>query len=67
MRLHRERRLTCGERRGTIATVAVVFNVGTATQTSRESDNNRALLRAATELAPSPLNIGVCKLDGSAV
>jgi chromate reductase len=47
-----------------MATVASVFNVVGFAGSLRRGSYNRALLRAATELAPSSLHIVVHELDG---
>jgi chromate reductase, NAD(P)H dehydrogenase (quinone) len=49
---------------GTMATVARVFNVVGFAGSLRRSSYNRALLRAATELAPPALHIVIHELDG---
>ena len=48
---------------GTVAMVGRVFNVVAFIRSLRRASYNRALLRAATELAPSALNIMVLELD----
>jgi chromate reductase, NAD(P)H dehydrogenase (quinone) len=48
---------------GTMATVARVFNVVGFAGSLRRASYNRALLRAATELAPPPLRIVIHELD----
>ena len=49
---------------GTIPTVAHVFNVVGFAGSLRRGSYNRALLRAATELAPPALHIVIHELDG---
>ena len=49
---------------GTMATVARVFNVVGFAGSLRRGSYNRALLRAATELAPPALHIVIHELDG---
>ena len=49
---------------GTMATVARVFNVVGFAGSLRHGSYNRALLRAAMELAPSALHIVIHELDG---
>jgi chromate reductase len=49
---------------GRVATVARVFNVIGFAGSLRRGSYNRALLRAATELAPSALHIVIHELDG---
>jgi chromate reductase, NAD(P)H dehydrogenase (quinone) len=49
---------------GTMATVARVFNVVGFAGSLRRGCYNRALLRAATELAPPRLHIAIHELDG---
>jgi len=49
---------------GQAATVARVFNVVGFAGSLRRGSYNRALLRAATELAPSALHIVIHELDG---
>jgi chromate reductase len=49
---------------GTLATAARVFNVVGFAGSLRRSSYNRALLRAATELAPSAMHIVIHELDG---
>jgi chromate reductase len=49
---------------GSAATVARVFNVVGFAGSLRRGSYNRALLRAATELAPSTLHIVIHELDG---
>jgi chromate reductase len=49
---------------GTMATVARVFNVVGFAGSLRRGSYNRALLRAATELAPPPLHFVIHELDG---
>ena len=49
---------------GTMVTVARVFNVVGFAGSLRRGSYNRALLRAATELAPSALHIVIHELDG---
>jgi hypothetical protein len=49
---------------GTAATVARVFNVVGFAGSLRRGSYNRALLSAATELAPSALHIVIHELDG---
>ena len=49
---------------GTMATAARVFNVVGIAGSLRHHSYNRALLRAATELAPSALHIVIHELDG---
>ena len=51
-------------REGTRATVASVFNVVGFAGSLRRGSYNRALLRAATELAPPALHIAIHELDG---
>ena len=48
----------------TMASVARVFNVVGFAGSLRRGSYNRALLRAATELAPSALHIVIHELDG---
>ena len=48
---------------GTMAIVGRVFNVVAFAGSLRRASYNRALLRAATELAPSALDIMVLELD----
>ena len=50
---------------GTMPTITRVFNVVGFAGSLRRSSYNRALLRAATELAPSALHIVIHELDGS--
>jgi chromate reductase len=47
-----------------MATVAPVFNVVGFAGTLRRGSYNRALLRAATELAPPAIDIVIHELDG---
>ena len=47
-----------------MATVAPVFNVVGFAGSLRRGSYNRALLRAATELAPPALHIVIHELDG---
>ena len=49
---------------GSVATIARVFNVVGFAGSLRRDSYNRALLRAATELAPSALHIVIHELDG---
>lgn len=49
---------------GTMPTVAHVFNVVGFAGSLRRGSYNRALLRAATELAPPTLHIVIHELDG---
>src|SRR5919106_4530016 len=49
---------------GTMTTVARVFNVVGFAGSLRRGSYNRALLRAATELAPSALHIVIHDLNG---
>ena len=49
---------------GTVGTVARVFNVVGFAGSLRRASYNRALLRAATELAPPALHIVIHELDG---
>jgi hypothetical protein len=49
---------------GTTAAVARVFNVVGFAGSLRRGSYNRALLRAATELAPPALHIVIHELDG---
>jgi len=49
---------------GTMAMVGRVFNVVAFAGSLRRASYNRALLRAATELTPSALQITVLELDG---
>ena len=49
---------------GTMPTIARVFNVVGFAGSLRRGSYNRALLRAATELAPSALHIVIHELDG---
>jgi chromate reductase, NAD(P)H dehydrogenase (quinone) len=49
---------------GSVATVARVFNVVGFAGSLRRGSYNRALLRAAAELAPSALHIVIHELDG---
>ena len=49
---------------GTMATAARVFTVVGFAGSLRRGSNNRALLRAATELAPPALHIDIHELDG---
>ncbi len=48
---------------GTVASGGRVFNVVAFAGSLRRASYNRALLRAATELAPSALDIMVLELD----
>ena len=50
---------------GRVAIVARVFNVIGFAGSLRRGSYNRALLRSATELAPSALHIVIHELDGS--
>src|SRR5215472_19192647 len=49
---------------GDVANVARVFNVAGFAGSLRRGSYNRALLRTATELAPSTLHIVIHELDG---
>ena len=49
---------------GTVATFGREFNVAGLAGSLRRSSYNRALLRAATELAPPTLHIVIQELDG---
>ena len=51
------------DKSGTMPTVARVFNVVGFAGSLRRGSYNRALLRAATELAPSGLHIAIHELD----